>query len=87
MQKHHSPSSAKQIQTGNEDSYTFSSFDINKSCQNPTKLSRKDVSKCISIWADLYHLRDTHLETGGRDLYLPSRPWLGRSLNSLKRFE
>jgi hypothetical protein len=52
------------------------------------KPTREDVSRCIGIWAREYRLQDEPEETTDtRDLLLPSRPWIGRSTSSLKRFE
>lgn len=50
------------------------------------KLSREDISRCINIWARMYHQQDDKLPAH-HDLCLPSRPWMGRSPNSIKRFE
>jgi hypothetical protein len=51
----------------------------------PKKLSRKELSHCITIWAKFYRQQDDRSDAA--KLGLPSRPWIGRSPNSLKRFE
>jgi hypothetical protein len=40
------------------------------------KLTRKQVSDCINIWATVYHLRDA--DTEASQLCLPPAPWTGR---------
>lgn len=49
------------------------------------KLTREDISRAISIWAHLY--RQCGEKQDSHDLYLPSRPWMGRDPTRLKRFE
>lgn len=49
------------------------------------KPSREEVSRCIGIWAKLYHLRDE--DADAQELCMPSRTWMGRSSSGLKRFE
>ena len=53
--------------------------------KHPDKITREDISRCITIWASMYLTPD---ETSGtRDLCLPSRPWPERDPSSVKRFE
>lgn len=58
---------------------------MSKKKRTADKPSREDVSRCINIWASMYLGHDNQSDAG--DLILPSRPWMGRSANSLKRFE
>lgn len=86
MEKHESRSSAKKRAPIDDDAtYEMSALPTGRGVDAPRKLSREDVSKCISIWARLYHLRDD--EADRRELCMPFRPWMGRDPNSLKRFE
>lgn len=41
------------------------------------KLSREEVSRCITIWAKFYRYEDDG--TDASELCLPQRPWLERS--------
>jgi len=56
-----------------------------KASSKEPKLTREDISRAISIWAHLYRQCDE--KSDSRDLYLPSRPWMGRDPNSIKRFD
>lgn len=97
MEKHHSRSSAKRVIPGNDDSFDLSSLMLGKgiagSSDRPTanpdsmpgKPSREDISRCITIWASLY--LDQEKKTDPDDLRFPSRPWMGRNPNGVKRFE
>jgi hypothetical protein len=76
MEKHHSQSSAKKRVSINNASYdTPSAMRIGKGSEAPRKISRQDVSKCISIWAKLYRLDDEEADKSEPDM--PSRPWMG----------
>lgn len=97
MEKHHSRSSAKRVIPGNDDPFDLSSLMLGKGIPGssdrpapkpdpmPDKPSREDISRCITIWASLYLDRDSKTDPG--DLRLPSRPWMGRNPNGVKRFE
>lgn len=96
MEKHHSRSSAKRVPPVVDDSFRLPPLVVGSDKAPPTaaiadkkesanKPSREDVSRCINIWASVYLGRNTQTDVG--DLRLPSRPWLGRSPNSMKRFE
>ena len=39
------------------------------------KLTRKQVSDCIHIWAAVYHLRDEDADADSTQLRLPSDSW------------
>ena len=97
MEKHHSRSSAKRVPLVNDDSFNLSSLVIGSGVAPPgignadkpkakaEKPSREDISRCINIWASVYLGEERQSDPG--DLQLPSRPWMGRSPNSLKPFE
>lgn len=53
--------------------------------QVPGKPSRKDISRCINIWASMYLVKDKSGDE--RNLCLPGRPWLGKNPSRPKRFE
>ena len=76
MHKHQSSSPAKPIPPVNDDAYPLNSFFIGRRAESPSKPSRKEVSKCISIWAEIYRLRDDGSEA--RELCRRSQPWLTR---------
>jgi len=82
MEKHHSNSSPKKMAPINNAAYEPASMRIGRAADAPRKISREDVSKCISIWARLYHLDDNDTDKG--ELCMASRPWMWRDLNSLK---
>lgn len=97
MEKHHSRTSAKRVPPVVDDSFSLPPLGVGSDNAPPVaatsdkkestvnKPSREDVSRCINIWASVYLGRNTPADAG--DLRLPSRPWLGRSPNSMKRFE
>lgn len=92
MEKHPSRSLAKRVPPANEESFNISSLVIGRRAKGPDKPehvpdkpSREDVSRCINIWASMYLLGNEQADAA--DLSLPSRPWMGRSPSSLKRFE
>lgn len=92
MEKHPSRSLAKRVSQANDESFNLSSLVIGRHAKGPDKPervpdkpSREDVSRCINIWASMYLLGNE--QSDAADLSLPSRPWMGRSPNSIKRFE
>jgi|SwirhirootsSR3_FD_contig_31_5247683_length_419_multi_1_in_0_out_0_1 hypothetical protein len=85
MEKHQSQSSARKRAPITDADYDISFLRIGRDIDASRKISREDVSKCISIWAKLYHLQDD--EADKSELRMPSRPWMGRDPNSIKRFE
>lgn len=96
MEKSQTRSLVKRVPPINEDTYSIPPVVIGRSADVPArpdripdKPSRKDISRCINIWASLYLAPDASSEakTQGHDLCLPSRPWIGRSPGSVKRFE
>jgi hypothetical protein len=52
---------------------------------SPKEITREDVSRCINIWAKMYRLNDEDSQPS--DLCMPSRTWIGRSPDKLKRFD
>lgn len=58
---------------------------LSKKQPKEAKLTREDISRAISIWAHMYRQCDE--KSGPRDLFLPSRPWMGRDPSSVKRFD
>jgi hypothetical protein len=84
MEKRQSRSLTKPIPPVSDARYT-SPIKLGKTSPKQEKLSREDISRCISIWAHVY--RQTEDKSDPRDLFLPSRPWMGRDPNSIKRFE
>lgn len=59
--------------------------------QRTDKPSRDAISRCISIWATVYRLRDADAAatsaTGTHELSMPSRSWAGRRVPKMDRFE
>lgn len=96
MEKSQTRSLAKRVPLINDEPYNISPMIIGRSAdvpgrpdRIPDKPSRKDISRCINIWASLYLASDNASvdKLSARDLCLPSRPWIGRNPGSLKRFE
>jgi hypothetical protein len=86
MEKSQSRSSVRKMPPMKEDLYNISRLVMDSRPPKPDKPSREEVSRAISIWANVYHLKDENV-SDSTDLCLPSRPWMGRSPNSLKRFD
>jgi hypothetical protein len=84
MEKRQSRSLSKPIPLVSDARYT-SPINFAEPPAKPDKVSREDISRCINIWAHLYRQCDS--KSDPHDLYLPSRPWMGRDPNSIKRFE
>ena len=84
MEKRQSRSLTKPIPPVSDAPYS-SPIKLGKTPAKQQKLSREEISRCISIWAHLYRQCDE--KSDPRDLYLPSRPWMGRDPTSLKRFD
>lgn len=84
MEKRQSRSVARTTPPVGEPGYT-SPIKFVQPASKPAKLSREDISRCINIWAHLY--RQCDAASRPEDMYLPSRPWIGRDPNSVKRFE
>lgn len=84
MEKRQSRSLTKPIPRVSDAPYV-SPIKLAKAPAKQQKLSREEISRCISIWAQVYGQGTD--KSDPRDLYLPSRPWMGRDPNSLKRFE
>lgn len=59
-------------------------FESIPSSGGPNEITRADVSRCINIWAKMYRLSD---DSQASDLCMPSRTWIGRSPDKLKRFD
>jgi hypothetical protein len=96
MEKSQTRSLAKRVPLINDETYSIPPVIIGRSAdapgrrdQRPDKPSRKDISRCINIWASLYLAPDASSDdsSAGHELCLPSRPWTGRNPGSLKRFE
>jgi|GEM_PF-1726491 len=96
MEKSQSRSLAKRVPLINDETYSIPPVIIGRSAeapgrreQLPDKPSRKDISRCINIWASLYLDADISSDdkSAGHELCLPSRPWIGRNSGNLKRFE
>ena len=90
MEKSHSRPLTKRVPPAGKEAFNFNIVVRPRSAntkreQQPDKLSREDISRCINIWASMYLASDESIEA--RDLCLPSRPWLGRNPSSMKRFE
>lgn len=90
MEKSHSRPLSKRVPPVSKDSFNLNVVvrprgTAAKREQPRDKLSRKDISRCINIWASMYLTPDESVDS--RDLSLPARPWLGRNPMGLKRFE
>ena len=75
MERHQSGSRGKTQPVDN--ARRVASSLIDKRSNAAGKLTRKQVSDCISIWATVYHLRDT--DTDASQLCLPPSPWSTRN--------
>jgi hypothetical protein len=96
MEKSQTRSLAKRVPLINDEQYNISPVIIGRSAdapdrpeRMPDKPTRKDISRCINIWASLYLAPDAPSDDkqAAHDLCLPSRPWIGRNPGSIKRFE
>jgi hypothetical protein len=94
MEKHHSRSEAKRMPPVNNDAFSIPPPTVqrhlpkvlDKSEIAQAKPSRKDVSRCITIWASMYLTDNKQARSDNDDLRLPAEPWLGRRPDGIKRF-
>lgn len=86
MEKSQSRPTGRKMPPGKESSYSIPRLPIQGRQAKPDKPSREEVSRAINIWATVYRLKDD-AASDPKDLCLPSRPWMGRSSNSLKPFD
>ena len=82
MERHQTGSTGKTQPAGNVRRVTSSLTE--KRSNSAGKLTRKQVSDCINIWATVYHLREP--DTDAAQLCLPPTPWTARSSRSGKLF-
>jgi hypothetical protein len=76
MERHHQPGTAGKTQPA-ANIRRVTSPPAEKRSNGPGKLTRKQVSDCINIWATVYHLRDA--DTDASQLCMPPTPWTART--------